>query len=187
MPLSRWRGRTHRRRSKQMSQQASCPINYTFVGGICYGACPAGMQANVTYADTCVQNTACPTGTIEDTTGLACTKTSPTGIQDKTTSCATGYTEWSTGKCYINCPTGLFFENGTECRRKTAPRPAAIAKCPFPLSTAQSDGSCAVDWWKVVAALVVVYIAWRATQPAAVVAPVAPVAACAMPHARSGR
>lgn len=94
-----------------------CPHNYELIGNECYSNCPNGTEVLGTSDETCVSTLPCPTGTTADFTGLACTKVAPTGIVAKDTTCPTGYTEWTTDTCYINC-TPYFLENGNECRRK---------------------------------------------------------------------
>lgn len=96
---------------------AICPSGYTLENGKCYTLCPNGTESSTMYPDYCISTVACQNGTIQDTTGLACTKVAPTGIIDKNTNCPTGYTEWTTGSCYINC-NSYFLENGPDCRKR---------------------------------------------------------------------
>lgn len=108
---------------------AKCPSNYKLSNGQCYSPCPSGTSELSADEDLCVSTIACQAGTAADTTGLACLKTSPTGIVNKVgSSCSLGYTEWISNLCYINCNAN-FLENATECRRRVYLRKVTPAWC----------------------------------------------------------
>ena len=121
-----------------------CPAGYELVGTVCYSACPAGTEPSTSYDDACVSTIACPVGTVEDVTGMTCTKVPPTGIVETSGECATGYTEWVIGECYINCPP-QFLENGTDCRKKIIVRRAAEPWCTSFFQTVVGS-TCQTDW-----------------------------------------
>lgn len=121
-----------------------CPPLYTLTGTVCYSDCPAGTIVSGSYVDACVSTVPCPLGTVDDVTGMTCTKVPPIGIEEKSGSCPTGYTEWVVDQCYIDCPP-QFLENGTDCRKKIVVRRAADPWCSnFLYSVVGSE--CQVDW-----------------------------------------
>ena len=103
-----------------------CQQGYTATNGVCYGTCPAGSQAPSSDASICVSTVPCQVGTVADISGLSCTKTDivPKGNE----ACATGYTEWTQGMCYVNCNV-YFVESGTFCAKKLSARTTSDAWC----------------------------------------------------------
>jgi hypothetical protein len=113
-------------------------------GTVCYSSCPPGTVVNASYDDACISTIACPLGTVQDVTGMTCTKVPPTGIIETSGACPTGYTEWVTDKCYIDCPP-QFLENGTDCRKKIIVRQAVDPWCTSFFQTVVGS-TCQTDW-----------------------------------------
>lgn len=122
----------------------TCPAGFALIGHTCLGACPFGTAPGSVEVDKCIAIIACPAGTVDDISGLACLKTG-TGITAKTDEqCPIGFTEWTLGRCFQDC-NPIFLENATECRRRYVPRVTAIAICQGSFSFF-SNGSCVTDW-----------------------------------------
>lgn len=124
---------------------AICPVGYNVINGICYSSCPSGTSVLESYPDICVSTLPCPVGTTEDVTGLTCDKVPPTGVITKDTTCPTNYTEWTTGVCYLNCPS-MFLDNGTDCRKKVIPRLSVEAWCSYPWQQIRGNACTTSSW-----------------------------------------
>lgn len=129
---------------------ATCPPNYELIGRTCYSICVSGTTSYTDSPEYCVSTLPCPVGTVEDLSGLACTKVEPTGKEALVGSaCPDGYTEWTTDMCYINCPT-YFYENGLDCRKRATLRRTTNASCSNFLYSVNDSGDCTLDPWYIV-------------------------------------
>jgi hypothetical protein len=127
----------------------TCPPGFTLTGRTCYSTCVSGTTAYADSPEYCVSTLPCPVGTIEDLSGLACTKVEPVGRQELSgTSCPEGYTEWTTDMCYINCPT-YFYENGLDCRKRATLRRVASPTCNNWFLYVNDSGLCVLNPWYV--------------------------------------
>ena len=100
-----------------------CPSGFLLYQGTCYGACPINTAPANEDPTKCVSQATCaslaPAGTLinDNVFDLVCNKIGTA----KVGTCAAGYTEWQTGTCYINCPSGLL-ENGLTCLKRPIAR-----------------------------------------------------------------
>jgi len=142
---------------------AICPAGFQIINGICYDNCPSFTEVYVDDYTICIQNDACPFGTTTDSTGLQCNKVAPNGVVSKTdATCAVGFTEWTLGLCYINCPND-WMENGLSCSRNVFVRNTATPLCPA-LYSLQGD-NCVFDWSEVfLIAIIAILIAYTFMQ-----------------------
>lgn len=129
-----------------MGSAPSCPSGMTLVADLCRGPCPTGSTSPADYPNVCVSTVPCPTGTANDFTGLQCDKTTQgAGIVPATNNaCPQGYTQWTTGYCYIDCSV-QFLENGLSCIKKSVVRDSAQPVCTTFLTT-YANGACNMDW-----------------------------------------
>lgn len=110
---------------KQMAP-IQCQQGFSPTNGTCYGTCPAGSLAGSSDPSICVSTVPCQVGTTADLSGLTCNKTDV--VAKGSSPCATGYTEWTVGQCYINCNV-YFVESGTFCAKKLSARLTSEAWC----------------------------------------------------------
>ena len=114
--------------NKQMSVPV-CQQGCTFFSSVCYCRCPSGTSpANedptkcVPDAPTCAVyavNAGSPGALSDDLIfTLSCTKIRQSPVDG---ACPSGFTEWQSGSCYINCPSGLI-ENGLSCLKRPVQR-----------------------------------------------------------------
>lgn len=137
---------------------AICPVGFTLSGRTCYSVCPSGTTAYDDYPEYCVSTLPCPIGTVEDLSGLACTKVEPVGVEPLVGSaCETGYTEWTANTCYINCPQ-YFNENGLDCRKRAVLRRVANPTCQNWFYVVDQYGQCSMDGWYVLLAVVLAFL-----------------------------
>ena len=113
-----------------------CQLGCTFVDAVCYCRCPTGSSpANedptkcVADSPTCAVyavNAGSPGALVDDPTfTLTCTKIRQVPVLG---ACASGFTEWQSGSCYINCPSGLI-ENGRSCLKRPLQRTFSTPTC----------------------------------------------------------
>jgi hypothetical protein len=133
-----------------------CPSGYTFENGYCYSVCPAGTESIASYPEYCVSTVSCQVGTIPDATGLACTKAEPIGIVPKVTTCASGFTEWTSGLCYVNC-NSYFLENALDCRKRLYLRRSMEPSCSNFFHYIRGN-RCAFDYNRFFFSLVLVFL-----------------------------
>lgn len=123
--------------------QPTCRPSCTFAMGTCYCQCPPNSEPAAEDISRCVPTVmSCedyaaaaaarlqitPTESLltsDVTFTLNCNKTP---IAKSGSTCATGFTEWQAGTCYLNCPSGLT-EGGLFCIKRTLTRSAEEPSC----------------------------------------------------------
>lgn len=124
-----------------------CPSGCQLLQATCYCQCPLNSEPANEDPTKCVDIKPCsvyvieadpqtpyPGALISDPTfSLTCTKRGyavPMSSALGAPQCATNFTQWQTGTCYINCPPGLL-ENGLSCLKRPLARPYQAPVCPW--------------------------------------------------------
>lgn len=114
----------------------TCSSDCTLYNNTCYCRCPTGTSAAnedptkcIADSPTCAVyavNAGAPGSLIDDQTfTMTCIKVRQ-DLEDGL--CAPGFTEWQSGSCYINCPSGLI-ENGLSCLKRPLQRSYKTPEC----------------------------------------------------------
>ena len=134
----------------------SCLDGYGFLNNNSMCASPCPLNTNIYLLDDryCVSKT-CPADTTVDGTDQSiCWK----AAIPKSGSCNAGYTEWTPGFCYLNCPNG-FRENGRNCVLSLLPRGLQTPYCGRFSYFDQASKQCLMaNWFIVVTSLFIVLI-----------------------------
>ena len=121
--------------------QPVCKAGCSMYAGTCLCACPANTEPASEDPTRCVPNMTCETYAAaaalqlgispsqyllntDPTFGMLCIKTA----QTKDVTCPTGFSEWQSGYCYLNCPAPLQ-ESGVYCVKKSITREATDPTC----------------------------------------------------------
>ena len=106
------------RGSVQLSRYANCGL-----------PCLTGQIESTRDDLYCVVSQVCPSGmTLDGADNALCLK--PIPIAKNGFGCATGFTEWRTGLCFLDCPVG-FRELGESCVISTVSRKTLQPTCIF--------------------------------------------------------
>jgi len=110
---------------------SACPGGFQLYQNTCYGPCPLYMEPANEDPSKCAASATCPTfcnncdSLMNDNVfSLVCNKIG----QAKEITCPEGFTEWQTGTCFINCPSGLM-ENGLTCLKRPINRQFVLPGC----------------------------------------------------------
>lgn len=151
-----------------MTTRPKCQPGCTLFQSTCYCDCPLNsVPANedptkcVDSLNTCqmyATSIGQPTSLISDPTfSLSCIKVGrPPEIGGL---CATGFTAWQSGTCYINCPPGLI-ENGLTCLKRPLVRAYEVPTCGDIIWSFDGTG-CSLNYVFVVLAIIAFFFLYR--------------------------
>ena len=133
----------------------SCLTGYTLIRNICYEDCPSGYDAAEEDPSICVRNaiSCADAGFTSDLVNPStiCVKTPVPAVDGL---CATNYTQWVSGQCYINCPP-IFQENGLSCLKRSIQRYSILPTCSFFFTF--ENGACRFSYFGICILLLILW------------------------------
>ena len=134
----------------------SCLNGYTLLNNypMCGSECPLNTVVYQLDERYCV-STECPPSTTKDGTDQSiCWKQAITKVGQ---TCASGFTEWTPGFCYADCPNG-YRENGRNCVLSLLPRLLKPPSCGSFYYFDDASQQCVLSSWLLVFITILIFL-----------------------------